>query len=174
MYEGGLQYEKTISILSIIAIVLPALALLWATALLFGFWEQVCVFLYNAPETVVAEGPILPIGNTVYIVGGIVLIVVAYICSKSSKTIVGEIVSVVLLSVVLPILASSLSIAQTNIAGRLGIAALTALNVATNISGFARSLMTVATALCYVACGISISKKVHLKKATPNAIQTIE
>ena len=168
--------KKTISILSIIAIVLSALALLWATALLFGFWEQVCVFLYNAPETVVAEGPILPIGNTVYIVGGIVLIVVSYICSKSSKTIVGEIVSVVLLSVVLPILTSRLSIAQTkDIASGLGTAsALAALNVATNISGFARSLMNVAAALCYVACGISISEKVYLKKATPNAIQTIE
>lgn len=164
--------KKTISILSIIAIVLSALALLWATALLFGFWEQVCVFLYNAPETVVAEGPILPIGNTVYIVGGIVLIVVAYICSKSSKTIVGEIVSVVLLSVVLPILTSCLSIAQTSGLGTAS--ALAALNVATNISGFARSLMNVAAALCYVACGISISEKVYLKKATPNAIQTIE
>ena len=168
--------KKTISILSIIAIVLSALALLWATALLFGFWEQVCVFLYDAPETVVAEGPILPIGNTVYIIGGIVLIVIAYICSKSSKNIVGEIVSVVLLSVVLPILASRLSIAQTKeIGSGLGtVYAFAALNVSTQISGFARSLMNVAAALCYVVCGISISEKVRLKKAAPDATQTIE
>lgn len=168
--------KKTIAILSIIAIVLSVLALLWAVALLFGFWEQVCVFLYNAPETVIAEGPILPIGNTVYIVGGIVLVVVAYICSKSSKTIVGEIVSIVLLSIVLPIVTSRLSIAQTKeIASGLGTAsALAALNVAINISGFARSLMNVAAALCYVVCGISISEKMHLKKATLNSTQAME
>lgn len=168
--------KKTISILSIIAIVLSVLALLWAGALLFGFWEQVCIFLYNAPETVIAEGPILPIGNIVYIVGGIALIVVAYICSKSNKTIAGEIVSIVLLSIVLPIVTSRLSIAQTKeIASGLGThSAVAALNVATNISGFARSLMNVAAALCYVVCGISISEKVHLKKATPNSTQTIE
>ena len=93
--------KKPISILSIIAIVLSALSLFLATALLFAFWEQICIFVYNVPEEVIAEGPILPIGNTVYIVGVIVLIVVAYICSKSSKTIVGEIVSIVLLSIVL-------------------------------------------------------------------------
>ena len=168
--------KKTISILSIIAIVLSVLALLWAVALLFVFWEQVCIFLYNVSEEVIAEGPILPIGNTVYIVGGIVLIVFAYICSKSSKTIVGEIVSIVLLSIVLPIVTSRLSIAQTKeIASGLGTySAVAALNIATNISGFARSLMNVAAALCYVACGISISEKMHLKKAALNSTQTME
>ena len=168
--------KKAISILSIIAIVLSALALLWAVALLFGFWEQVCVFLYNAPESVIAEGPILPIGNIVYIVVGIALIVVAYICSKSNKTIVGEIVSIVLLSVILPIIASRLSIAQTKeIGSGSGTAsALAALSVATQISGFARSLINVAAALCYVACGISISEKMHLKKSVLNSSQTME
>lgn len=168
--------KKPISTLSIIAIVLSALSLFWATAFLFTFWEQVCIFLYNVSEEVIAEGPILPIGNTVYIVGGIVLIVFAYICSKSSKTIVGEIVSIVLLSIVLPIVTSRLSMAQTKeIASGLGTySAVAALNIATNISGFARSLMNVAAALCYVVCGISISEKVHLKKATFNSTQTIE
>ena len=168
--------KKPISILSIIAIVLSVLALLWAVTLLFGFWEQVCVFLYNASETVIAEGPILPIGNTVYIIGGIMLVIFAYICSKSNKTIVGEVVSIVLLSIVLPIIASRLSIAQTKEVGSaLGTAsALAALNVATSISGFAYSLMNVAAALCYVVCGISISEKVHLKKATLNSTQKME
>ena len=168
--------KKTISILSIIAIVLSVLALLWAVALLFGFWKQVCIFLYNAPETVIAEGPILPIGNIVYIVGGIALVVVAYICSKSNKTIAGEIVSIALLSIVLPVIASRLSIAQTKeIGSGLGTAsALASLNVATSISGFARSFMNVAAALCYVACGISISEKMHLKKAALNSTQTME
>lgn len=168
--------KKTISILSIIAIVLSVLALLWAVALLFGFWEQVCIFLYDVSEEVIAEGPILPIGNTVYIVGGIVLIVFAYICSKSSKTIVGEIVSIVLLSIVLPIVTSLLSMAQAKeiASGLETYSAEAALIIANNISGLASSLMNITVVLCYVVCGISISEKVHLKKATPNPTQTIE
>ncbi len=168
--------KKPTSILSIIAIVLSALSLFWATALLFAFWEQVCIFLYHVSEEVIAEGPILPIGNTVYIVGGIVLIVVAYICSKSSKTIVGEIVSIVLLSIVLPVVTSRLSIAQTKeIASGLGTSsAVVAFNIATNISGFARSLMNVAASLCFVVCGMSISEKVIAKKTASKANQTIE
>lgn len=168
--------KKPISILSIIAIVLSALSLFWATAFLFVFWEQVCVFLFNVSEEVIAEGPILPIGNTVYIVGGIVLIVVAYICSKYSKTIVGEIVSIVLLSIVLPIVSSCLSIAQTQgiASGSRTYFAVAALNIAINISGFARSLMNVAASLCFVVCGMSISQKAITKKIASKANQTIE
>ena len=168
--------KKPILILSIIAIVLAILSLLWATALLFGFWEQVCVFLYNVSAGVIAEGPILPIGNTVYMVGCTVLIVIAYICSKYSKTILGEIVSVVLLSIVLPIVTYRLSIAQMKeITSGFGTyTVVTALNIATNISGFARSLMNVAAALCFVVCGMSIAEKAIIKKTAPKANQTIE
>lgn len=167
--------EKTISILSIIAIILSVLALFWANTLLFVFWEQVCFFL-NAPETIIAEGPILPIGNTAYMIGCLVLVVVAYICSRSRKTIVGEVASIVLLSIVLPTVTSCLSIFQTTVISSSleTYSALGALNIANDISGLARSFMNVAASLCFVVCGMSISEKVITKKTASKANQTIE
>ena len=160
--------KKTISILSIIAIVLSALALLWATALLFGFWEQVCVVLYDMPEEVIAAGPILPIGNVVYMVSCIALVVVAYICSKSSKTIAGEVISIIILSIVIPIVTSLLTVSQNaEIASDFRkYSAVTALSIANTICSFATRLTVVANALCYVVCGMSIAEKIHAKRLT--------
>ena len=157
--------KKPISILSIIAIGLSVLALLWSVVLLFGFWEQVCVFLFDMPEKVIDKGPILPIGNTVNMVSCIVLVVVAYICSKSSKTIAGEVITIILLSVVLPLVTSYLATSQNTELVATSYA-LSALNIANNICSFATRFTGVAKALCYVVCGMSIAEKIHAKRLT--------
>jgi hypothetical protein len=158
--------KKAIKILSIIAIALSVLALLCEIALLFVFWEEVCS-IHMAPESVIAEGAILPVGNTVYIVGCMVLAIVVYICSKSSKSIMGEIVSIIMLSIILPIVVSRLSFTQTKeIANTIDSYLLAAFTISRNTSALAHSLTSVAATLCYVVCGISISEKIHLKKIT--------
>ena len=166
--------KKTISILSIIAIVLSVLSLLWAVVLLFVFWEPICMLLGYTYEEIIAEGPILPIGDAVYIVDGIALIVVTYICSIKSKTIVGEVVSAILLSIVFPIVTFCLSIVQTMAIAEFSNTILSALNIAKQVSTFARGLMSVAVSLCFVVCGMSISKKVIAKRTASKESKAIE
>lgn len=165
--------KKTISILSITSIALAVLSLLLAVGLLFIFWEPVCL-LISAPEAVVDAGPIIPIGNMVYMVGCLIVAVLVCICAKSNRSVVLEIMAIVFLSVILPALAWRLSMAQTSQIGRtMGAATLTALSVATDVSGFARGLMDVSVALCLVACGMSISEKAFLIKDRLNANHTV-
>lgn len=153
--------KRTTTILSKISIIIAVLALLYASALLLIFWEQVCFTLYHLPEDIVAEGPMLPLGNTVSMIGSLILVLMVHYCSRSSKHMVGEVVAIVFSVVALPILASFLSVVQTAIVGSVADTqtTITALSVATSISDKARGMMDVASSLCLVVCGMSIAQK---------------
>ena len=166
--------KKTISILSIVSIVVAAVSLLLAIGFLSVFWKPMCM-LFSAPQEVVAAGPIIPTGKLVYMVGCLVVAPIICVCAKSNKTIVIEIISIILLSAVLPVLAWRLSMVQTyEIGYTMGAKALTVLSIADDITSFARGLMNISAALCLVVCGMSISEKVHTKKANSSTIQITE
>lgn len=167
--------KKTISILSIGSIVVAVVALLLGIAFLTVFWKPMCMHYVSAPENVIAAGPIIPIGNMVYMVACLLITVSICVLAKSNRTIVFEIIAIILLSAVLPVLVWRLSMSQTvEIGQTMGAVKLTALSVANNISSIATKLMAVSEALCLVVCGMSISDKVHSKKATHGAVQAAE
>lgn len=167
--------KKPILILSIVAIAVAAVALLLGIAFLTVFWEPVCMLYVSAPEDVIAAGPIIPNGSIVYMVACLVIAVAACIFTKTSKTIVFEIIAIAFLSIIIPVLVWRLSMAQTvEIGQTMGAVKLTALSVANNISSFATKLMAVSEALCLVVCGMSISEKIITKKIASKANQPIE
>ena len=165
--------KKAISILSIISVVLAVSSLLLAIGFLSVFWEPMCL-RFSPSREMVEAGPIIPIGDMVYLVGCLVVAVIICVCTKSNKNIVIEIISIVLLGVVLPLLAWHISKEQTaEIAQNIEVYKLAALTAAKSMSNSARGLMNVSATLCLVVCGMGISEKVILKKDQPNTNQTV-
>lgn len=92
------------------------------------------------------------------------------ICAKSIKSIVLEILAIILLSVILPALAGYLSMAQTYVIGNtMGDVTIAAFGIANNAIVYARGLTDVSVALCLAVCGMSISEKILLKRGAPTA-----
>lgn len=158
--------RKSITVLTICSIVVAAVALLLGIIFVTVFWEPACR-RYAAGEEVMAAGPIIPAGSMVYMVACLGITVAVCIFSKSSKTIVFEIIAIVLICAVLPVLVWCLPWVEALVVGHfMGEVQLAALSVASAIITFATRLMDVSGGLCLVVCGMSISDKVHSKKST--------
>ena len=166
--------KKAISILSIISVTIAGLSLLLAIVFLSVFWEPMCL-RFSTLREVIEAGPIIPIGNMVYLVGCLAVTASVYACAKSSKGIAIEIVASLILGIVLPALVWDLNKTQTAEIGQtMEVYTLAALAAANSISNFACRLMNVAVSLFLVVCGMRISEKIILKKEQPNANQTVE
>ena len=155
--------KNTISVLAIIAVVLAVIALLTGIVSLTLFWESSCEIYAAANAQVIAAGPIFPLGNMIYVVGGLLIAILLSIFTQASKSFAFEIVAIVVFVAVLPFLGGILTPIQSYLIGQMGSAAMTAMSVSTTVFGSAVSIMRTAEALCLVACGMSIAKKVHAK-----------
>ena len=166
--------KKTISILSIISVVVASVSLLLGVIFLTIFWEPASR-IYASDLEVIAEGPILPIGNMFNLVACLLIVVAVCVFSGTNRTIVLEIIAVVLLSFVIPVLVECLSMAQAAIISKtMGIIKYTVLMVAENISDIFAWLMAISKSLCLVVCGMSISKKVIAKRTASKESKAIE
>ena len=156
--------KKTISILSIIAIVLATIALLTGIISLTVFWKSSCQLYAAGNASVIAAGPIFPLNGMTYIVGGLLVAILLSIFTKTSKSIVFEIIAIAVLAAVIPILMGLLYTFQSLMMSQMGSTALLALTVSTTSFSTANSIMGIAETLCLVVCGMSIAQKVHAKE----------
>ena len=164
--------KKTISILSIISLCVAATALLLAIALLTVFWKPACR-LYGASVDVMAAGPAISVSSVVSMLTGLAIAVGACVFTKSSRTIVFEIIAVLLI-IGIPVLDTLLSHVEAAAIGHwAGGEKLVALSMSSSIISVAAGLMGKAKALCLVICGMSISEKVISKRIASEAKQTI-
>ena len=164
--------KKTISILSIISLCVAATALLLAIALLTVFWKPACR-LFGASVDVTAAGPVISVSSVVSMLTGLAIAVGACVFTKSSRTIVFEIIAVLLI-IGIPGLDTLLSYVEATVIGHWGgTDKLAALSISSGIISFAAGLMGNAKALCRVICGMSISEKVISKRIASEAKQTI-
>ena len=151
--------KKPILLLSFASCAIAAGAVVLLISFLTVFWEPMC-FTFSGSQNIIATGPILPSGTMIYMVGCFFIAATACVFTNFSRSIVFEIIAIVLLAIVIPILEWSLSMAQTiEIAQTMGDVALAALSATRQIGNFASGLMAVSEALCLVVCGMSICKK---------------
>ena len=95
--------NKSIKVLSIISVVMAGFAILLACFFLTVFWERLCIDL-SAPDVVLDIGPRIPIGNTLYLIGSLIFVLIHFLTNKSRDNIIIEIVTIVFLSAIFPVL----------------------------------------------------------------------
>ena len=154
--------KKTITIMSIIAAVIAFASLFLAIGGLVAFWKPMCA-VFSYPQEVMDGGPVMPIGNLLYMIGCLVVATVA--CSRAGKAVAMDVLLIALLCVVVPGLAWIATTAQSYLIGyTAGTYEVIALAAANNVTGLARGLASVSASLSLVVCGMSIAEKVRMKK----------
>ena len=153
--------KKTITILSVVAAIIAFASLFLAIGGLVAFWKPMCS-LFSYPQEVMDGGPVMPIGNLLYMIGCLVVATIA--CSRAGKAVAMDVLLIALLCVVVPGLAWIAATVQSTVLGYSGTYEVIALGAANNVTGLARGLTSVSASLSLVVCGISIAEKVRMKK----------
>ena len=154
--------KKTITILSVVAAIIAFASLFLAIGGLVAFWKPMCS-LFSYPQEVMDGGPVMPIGNLLYMIGCLVVATIA--CSRAGKAVAMDVLLIALLCVVVPGLAWIATTVQSYLVGyTAGTYEVIALGAANNVTGLARGLASVSASLSLVVCGISIAEKVRMKK----------
>ena len=155
--------KKTINILSIVSTVISAIAVLIAIMMLTFFWKPMSLIYCSATEDIIEAGPIIPIGNTLYILCCFTVGLIIVLSSRSKRFIAIEIVSMVLLGAVLPLATWILSLVQQSIVNYLGEVALIRLSVTNNVLVLSLNLVSFSRALLLVICGMRVVNKIRYK-----------
>ena len=156
--------KKTIQTLSTISLAIAAFSMLMAVGFLTVLWEPLCS-RFGYPSSAMEMGPILPLGVTASMAVGLASSLIVYLCAKEGTAIAGEIVSIILLSIVSPAAARILAYFQSILINKFnGSDAIVALTLTGNLINYAQGLMNISSALCLVVCGMSISEKLRQRK----------
>lgn len=155
--------KKTIQTLSTISLAIAAFSMLMTLGFLTVLWEPMSA-RFGYPASAIDLGPILPLGVTASMVGGLAVCLIVFFSVQSPRVFVGEIVSAVLVSIIIPGLTYILTYTQSLLLNNFqGSDAIIALSFTSNMINHANNIMNVATALCLVVCGMSISEKLRQK-----------
>ena len=161
--------KKTIQTLSTISLAIAAFSMLRAVGFLTVLWEPLCS-RFGYPESAIDLGPVLPLGVTASMVGGLAVCLIVFFSVQSPRVFVGEIISAALVSVIVPVLSRILTYMQSLWLNHFqGSDMIIALSLTSNMVNYAHGIMNVATALCLVVCGMSISEKLG-QKSQPSVI----
>lgn len=152
--------SKSIKILSIISVIFSCVGILIAIAILTFLWEPINI-LFNSPDVITEANPIIPIGTMMHIVSSIIVAIVLLVSCKSKKLILIEILSIVFLSMVLPVMIYRIDMTQTIFVGHtMGNNALSVMNVGNSYMVFSLGFVNLSISLCLITSGMRIAEKV--------------
>ena len=154
--------KKTINVLSIVSTVISAIALLIAIVMLTFFWKPMSL-IYSSSTDIIESGPIIPIGNTLYILGCLIVSIIIVLSSKAKRVIAIEIVAMVLLCAVLPLATWILSLVQQSNVNYLGVVAAARLLITNKVLALPVNLVSFSRMLLLVICGMRVVDKIRCK-----------
>ena len=154
--------KKLLTSLSVISLLFIGFSLLLAVVLLMFFWEPTCV-MYSFSAELIAIGPIIPIGTILRVVLYSTVALILLLTVKSQNSMVVEIISILVLSIFVPVSVYRLSIVQS--------ASLSAstqqfacLSLTSNILTYPLLILDLSSYLCLVVCGMRIAKKFSIQR----------
>lgn len=151
--------KKTINILSIFSMIISVAASIISIAMLTIFWKPASSIYYSSME-IIESGPILPIGNMLYILGCLTVSLIIIFSYKSKKFIAIEVTSMILISVVLPLATWVLSLVQQSNVNYLGDSAVARLVMANKAIVLPLALVKLSSAINLVTCGMRVANKI--------------
>lgn len=154
--------KKPIAIISTTSMIISFVSVFLTLLFLTALWEPMGSLFYSSPD-VLRQGPVIPIGNMLYIFGCLTVAVILFATRKSRRFFAIEIISMVFLIAFLPVFTSLLETFQQNTLSAMGINAVLRLNITSRVLTVPAYLMNVSSALCLLSCGMRIANKVCSK-----------
>lgn len=166
----GVNKGKPIKILSIIAVIVSVSSFLMSIAVLTVLWQPMA-FSNVSSMDIIKDGPILPIGTVVSIMGSLIISIYLFVSFKSRRFMVVEIILVIFMGVILPTLAPLANLLQQIYINSIGTNSIIRLIISKNVLDLPTITMGWTTILCWVICGMRISYKTSYKKIHQQEIE---
>ena len=154
--------HKSTKILSVISMIISCIAIFIAVAFLTFLWEPMCLLLYSG--FAIENGPIIPIGTAVRMLGYLFISVILLATCKVKRFVAIEIIAIIA-GLVLPFFSSYIVTVQNVMLGRfIGSEGLAAFSITNNLLNLPLGIMSLSLTINMITSGMRLAEKTYLRK----------